>query len=147
MEGTYRKLGLALGINTALMLAITYAMIASFGHLFININRIYMALMMAAPMGIVMLLVMRPMYRNVRRNLLLHVLFAGLFLTCFALARTQTPIGDGQFLRSMIPHHSSAVLMCEEARITDPEIVDLCDQIVRAQLEEIALMKEMLARH
>jgi hypothetical protein len=26
------------------------------------------------------------------------------------LARTQTPVGDDQFLRSMIPHHSSAIL-------------------------------------
>jgi hypothetical protein len=38
------------------------------------------------------------------------------------LARTQTPVDDDQFLRSMIPHHSSAFRMCEQATITDPTI-------------------------
>ena len=64
----------------------------------------------------------------------------------FILARTQTPIGDAQFLRSMIPHHSSAILMCERAAITDPEIEKLCGQIVKSQREEIAQMQALLAR-
>jgi hypothetical protein len=31
----------------------------------------------------------------------------------------------------MIPHHSGAILMCEQAALTDPDIVALCRQIVR----------------
>jgi uncharacterized protein (DUF305 family) len=27
---------------------------------------------------------------------------------------TQGAVGDDQFLRSMIPHHSGAILMCEQ---------------------------------
>ncbi len=34
----------------------------------------------------------------------------------------QAGIGDKEFLRSMIPHHSGAILMCEQATLTDPEM-------------------------
>jgi len=47
----------------------------------------------------------------------------------------------------MIPHHSGAILMCEQAAITDPEIVALCGDIVKAQRDEIAQMKAILARY
>jgi uncharacterized protein (DUF305 family) len=37
--------------------------------------------------------------------------------------------------------------MCEHGRFTDPEIEALCVEIVRAQKEEIAHMREILARY
>jgi uncharacterized protein (DUF305 family) len=46
----------------------------------------------------------------------------------------------------MIPHHSGAILMCEEASLTDPEIIGLCKQIVESQEQEIAKMQALLAR-
>jgi uncharacterized protein (DUF305 family) len=70
------------------------------------------------------------------------VVFAG----AFTLIRTQTTIGDTAFLRSMIPHHSGAILMCREASIRDPEIKALCGQIIRSQAQEIDQMKAILAR-
>jgi uncharacterized protein (DUF305 family) len=143
----YRKLAWAISINAVVMFLLTYAMIADVSHFYVNINRVYMALMMAAPMVLVMLFAMRSMYENRKLNSALYVVFGGLFVLTFALARTQTPVGDTQFLRSMIPHHSSAILMCEEAAITDGEIKRLCEQIVKSQREEISQMKAMLARH
>lgn len=53
-------------------------------------------------------------------------------------------MGNAQFLRSMIPHYSSAILMCQEASITDADILALCEEIVRAQREEIAQMESIL---
>jgi uncharacterized protein (DUF305 family) len=64
----------------------------------------------------------------------------------FVAMRTQAGIGDREFLRSMIPHHSGAILMCREAAITDPELVALCKDIVRSQTAEIAQMEAMLHR-
>lgn len=142
----YRKLALAVSINAVIMYLITYVMVERFDHIYLNINRAYMSLMMVAPMVVVMLLVMRSMYENRRLNYLLIAAFAGLFAICFGLARTQTPVGDGQFLRSMIPHHSSAILMCQESELSDPEIVKLCEKIVKSQEEEIAQMRAILAR-
>ena len=54
-------------------------------------------------------------------------------------------IGDSAFLRSMIPHHSGAILMCEENRLKDPELVKLCQDIITSQTQEIAQMKQLLA--
>lgn len=143
----YKKLGLVISINAVVMFLLTYALIDRFEHFYPNINRAYMALMMVAPMVILMLLVMRSMYRDRRLNAVLYVCFGLLFVASFFLARTQTPVGNEQFLRSMIPHHSSAILMCQQATISDPEVVALCEDIVRAQEREIAQMKEILDRY
>ena len=69
-----------------------------------------------------------------------------IFVGSFVGMRTQAFVGDDEFLRSMIPHHSGAVLMCEQASLTDPEIIALCDGIVRGQQEEIAQMQALLEK-
>ncbi|MBU4499807.1 MAG: DUF305 domain-containing protein [Gammaproteobacteria bacterium] len=146
MPSHYKKFALTLSINAVLMFFITYAMIDTVDHFYPNINRAYMSLMMVAPMAMVMLFVMRGMYQNAKLNAMLYAVFAGLFIVSLALARTQTPVGNEQFLRSMIPHHSSAILMCQQSAITDREIIELCGEIVQAQKEEIAQMKAILGR-
>ena len=83
---------------------------------------------------------------NARLNLLLYGAFAAIFVAAFAFMRSQAFVGDEQFLRSMIPHHSGAILMCEQSSITDPEIVALCGQIMQSQKQEIAQMKRILAQ-
>ena len=64
----------------------------------------------------------------------------------FVFIQQQTAIGDRQFLRSMIPHHSGAVLMCREAPVSDPEIVELCQRITKSQREEIDQMRRIMDR-
>lgn len=145
-HSSYQKLAIATTINAVIMFLLTYVMIDSLDHFLVNINRVYMALIMAAPMVLVMLTVMRSMFKNPRTNTILYITFVGLFLLLFFLIRTQTPVGDEAFLRSMIPHHSGAILMCEQANISDPEIVTLCEEIVEAQVEEINQMKAILTR-
>jgi len=55
--------------------------------------------------------------------------------------------GDKGFLDSMIPHHSRALLVCEESRLVDPEIISLCQQIIESQTKEINQMKQILERY
>jgi RsiW-degrading membrane proteinase PrsW (M82 family) len=147
MQSPYQKFALIISINAVIMFFITYVMIDSIDHFYFNINRVYMALLMVAPMVVLMLFVMRSMYKNKKVNLILYAAFIGLFILIFSLTRTQTPVGNEQFLRSMIPHHSSAILMCQESSITDPEIMSLCDEIVQTQREEITEMEEILRRY
>jgi uncharacterized protein (DUF305 family) len=137
-------------INVVLGLAVMYlamfAMIASRNEFFNNINMFYMALMMAAPMGPIMILTMSSMYQHQAMNIAFHVAFAVIFLAAFFAIRQQAFVGDRQFLRSMIPHHSGAILMCREATLTNPELRTLCANIIRSQAEEIAQMKAILDR-
>ena len=129
----YRKLALALLINAVIMYLVMYVMIDKLESFYLNINNVYMMVMMVAPMLIVMLLVMRSMYPNPRLNTGLIVTAALLFVGSFFLIRQQWPVGDVQFLRSMIPHHSGAILMCGQDQITDPDIKTLCGQIIESQ--------------
>jgi uncharacterized protein (DUF305 family) len=62
----------------------------------------------------------------------------------FLLIRQQTAVSDRQFLKSMIPHHASAILMAKEANINDPEIKELCRTIIASQQQEIDQMKAKL---
>jgi uncharacterized protein (DUF305 family) len=105
-----------------------------------------MAGLIAASMIPIELLVMRGMYPSTSLNVLF---LAGgiLALAAFwALVRQQTAIGDEQFVKSMIPHHSGAILMCNESQLQDPESKALCGEIVAAQQREIDQMKAILRR-
>lgn len=143
----YGMLGLNLLLSAVVMYLVMFTMIDTTAEFFNNLNNVYMTLMMVSPMAILMLLMMGSMYPNRRLNAVLCVAFAGVFLLSFIGMRTQTLIGDGQFLRSMIPHHSGAVLMCGESSIKDPEIVALCADIVQSQRDEIDQMKAILRRY
>ncbi|MBY0496458.1 MAG: DUF305 domain-containing protein [Cyanobacteria bacterium] len=145
----YVMLGLNLVISLSIMYFVMFTMIWNVGDFFNNLNMVYMALTMATPMGILMLLMMRMMYPNQKWNRMLYALFALLFILAFAGTRAQGLVGDRQFVRAMIPHHSGAILMCNRAAIRDAEIRDLCfkpDGIVDSQTREIAQMKAFLAR-
>lgn len=142
----YRNLAIELAIDFAIMCFVMYTMIASIGHLYLNVNNAYMTLMMVAPMAVVMVVSMRSMFRMQKWNIAITVAAAAVFALGFVGMRTQAAVGDRQFLRSMIPHHSGAILMCEEASLTDPEILSLCRDIVASQKAEIAKMEQLLAR-
>ncbi len=142
----YLMLGLNLLLSAVIMYLGMFAMIWSGSEFIQNINFFYMALIMWAPMSVVMLWTMKSMYPNSFLNLGLYALFSVVFVLSLWGMRDQLLVGDRQFLRSMIPHHSGAILMCERSALSDPEIRNLCEGIVRAQKEEIAQMKAILAR-
>ena len=142
----YRLLGISAVGMLILMYLIMFSMIYSLGEFIQNINFFYMAIMMATPMVVMMPLMMASMYPDRKLNLVIYLGSALLFLLAFAGIRAQLLVGDDQFLRSMIPHHSGAILMCEQAKIQDPEIKALCGNIIRSQKQEIDQMKRILER-
>jgi uncharacterized protein (DUF305 family) len=48
-------------------------------------------------------------------------------------------------MKAMIPHHSIAILTSERAHIRDPRVRKLADEIIEAQVREIAEMKQLIA--
>src|SRR6266540_1747300 len=112
------------------MYILMYAMVNSIGNVYNNFNQFYMAGLMTAPMVLIELLVMRAMYHDNRLNMFI---IAGSILAAvafFLLIRQQGAVTDKQFLRSMIPHHAGAILMCEQVTIQDSEIKELCRSII-----------------
>ncbi|WP_299427736.1 DUF305 domain-containing protein [uncultured Meiothermus sp.] len=146
-RGSYGRLAAELAVNYVIMYLVMYTMIASLSHFYLNLNNTYMTLMMLAPMAAIMTYTMRSMFPSRRANAAVIVGAVVVFAASFAAMRTQAAVGDAQFLRSMIPHHSGAILMCREASLTDPEIINLCREIVRSQESEIAQMKALLRRY
>lgn len=143
---SYRNLAVELACEFLIMSFVMYTMIDSTAHLHLNINNVYMTLMMVAPMALVMLVSMRAMFSRTRVNAAIAVASLLVFGFSFWAMRTQAAVGDEEFLRSMIPHHSGAILMCEQASLHDPDIVRLCHDIVEAQKAEIDQMERLLAR-
>jgi hypothetical protein len=145
--GAYGSLAIELGVDFVIMYFVMYTMIATTDHLYLNLNNVYMTLMMVTPMALVMLVSMRSMFPVRRLNWIIALVAAVIFIGSYAAMRTQAAVDDQEFLRSMIPHHSGAVLMCEQADIKDPEIAALCDQIIVGQQKEITQMQEILKRY
>jgi hypothetical protein len=79
-------------------------------------------------------------------NLVLYAVFVLMFIAGIWFTRAQMFVGDEEFLRSMIPHHSGALLMCGEADLLDAEIVALCEGIEASQQAEIEQMTGILQR-
>jgi len=109
-------------------------------------NQAYMAGLMTATMLIIELIVMRGMYEHRRANAVILAASAVASVACFLFIQMQVGVSDKQFLRSMIPHHAAAILMCGRASLHDPEIEALCQRITRSQQSEIDEMRAKLHR-
>lgn len=142
----YLQLGYMTVVMFVAMYLLMYAMVDRFENLYPNVNQFYMAGVMTAPMVVIELVVMREMYKNRAANIAVAILGVLAFAAFWVGIRQQVAVTDQQFLKSMIPHHAGAILMCEEAPIEDAEIKSLCQNILRGQQSEIAQMKTILSR-
>ena len=59
-----------------------------------------------------------------------------------------TGVADVDFVKGMIPHHEGAIAMANAAKkyVTDPVLLKLADDIIKAQEGEITFMKGWLAK-
>lgn len=145
-KGMWGKFGLMMVLSFLVMYALMYLMVDRWASVYVNLNQLYMTGAMVAAMAVIELVVMAEMYKNASlRNVVIGTSVL-LLVACIVFTRYQTGIGDTNFLRSMIPHHSGAILMCSESKITDPETKALCQSIIKSQSEEIEQMKAILAR-
>lgn len=142
----YSRLAIMTALSFVAMYVLMYAMVNSIDNVYNSINQAYMAGLMAAPMIAISLAVMAHMYPNRRLNAVLAVLSVVALAIFWALIRTQGAVGNEQFLRSMIPHHAGAILMCRNAAVEDGEIKSLCQEIIASQQREIDQMKDILSR-
>lgn len=144
--GPYQMFWLNMIPGLVIMYLVMFSMIDGWIDFRSNLNMFYMAVTMWAPMGILMLLTMPHMFPDRKLNLGLCALFVVLTVGSFMATRSQAAIDDRQFVSSMIPHHSGAILMCREANLSDPELKALCESITVAQRQEIDQMNRIEER-
>ncbi|KOF01552.1 hypothetical protein OB69_16930 [Roseivirga seohaensis subsp. aquiponti] len=142
----YLKFLFMMLVSFMMMYGIMFLNVAEIDHILLSTTRTYMSLLMVAPMAISMMLFMWGMYENKRLNTVIISGAAIVFIVVLTALRTQTPIKDVQYMKAMIPHHSSAIMVSENATFEDPETAELAKQIIEAQEREIAQMKRIIER-
>lgn len=142
----YTRFLIMMVISFIIMYGVMFLNVDEANHIYISINRTYMALLMVAPMAVLMMLLMGKMYPRKKRNTAIVISAIVVFGLALAGLRTQTAIGDVQYMKGMIPHHSSAILTSKHADLKDPEVKKLSEEIISSQEREIAEMKAILKR-
>ena len=145
MHGHYSRFAAMIATSTAVMFVLMYTTVYRLGHVWWSQTKVWMALYMGAAMAVVMLSFMLRMYTDRRKNVLIFVGSAAVFVASLFLARSQETVGDVAYMKAMIPHHSIAILTSTRARISDPRVRRLADEIIEAQRREIAEMEALLA--
>lgn len=142
----YKKFSITMVISFIIMYTVMFLNVIEIKHYHTSITRIYMAILMVASMAVVMMLMMGNMYPDKKTNRGIIISGIVVFIVALIALRSQTPIGDVQYMKAMIPHHSSAILTSERANIQDPEVKKLSEGIIKAQRKEIGEMEAAIER-
>ena len=145
-KGNYKKFAWMMIASFVIMYGVMFTNVAEFDHIRFSYTRTYMTLLMIAPMALLKLLFMGNMYQNKRINAMISAASIITILVAFTMLRNQTLIKDVQYMKAMIPHHSSAIMVSEQAIFEDPETKKLALDIIDAQKREIAQMDKIIAR-
>ncbi|MBO9681647.1 MAG: hypothetical protein J7502_03055 [Flavisolibacter sp.] len=119
---TYRKFIVMMVLSFLIMYTVMFLNMGSSTHYHTSATRIYMAILMVAPMAVVMMLMMGKMYPDKKLNTAIILTGIVVFILALAGLRTQIPVGNVQYMKTMIPHHSSAIMVSKHADIKDPEV-------------------------
>jgi len=133
-----------IAVSTVVMFGLMYLNTYTSDHIFFSQTRAWMALFMGAVMALIMLGFMLNMYKNRRANIAIAAASAAVFVGALFLVRSQATVNDVAWMKAMIPHHSIAILTSRRADIHDSRVRQLADDIIAAQLREIAEMKKLI---
>ncbi|OHB31415.1 MAG: DUF305 domain-containing protein [Phenylobacterium sp. RIFCSPHIGHO2_01_FULL_69_31] len=138
------RFGAMIAVSTTIMFFLMYQLVYSADHALFSLTRLVSALVMACVMSAVMLAFMWKMYRPTAAKIavLAAAVVGGVVL--LAVNRSQALIGDVNFMKAMIPHHSIAINNARKADLRDPRVRYLADRITRDQVKEIAEMKLLI---
>ena len=146
MNMAYKKFSAMMIISFLVMYSVMFLNMDSIDHYHTSLTRLYMTILMVSPMEILMVVMMGKMYPNKKLNRLIIAVAVIAFCGTLIAMRTQSPISDVQYMKAMIPHHSSAIMTSKNANIKDPEVKRLSEQIIKSQQEEIQQMETILKR-
>lgn len=144
-HGSYKKFFAMIGTAMVAMFILMYVhSYQVLDHAWFSETRLFMTLIMGASMMAIMLAFMLGMYKNSKANIAIFVGAGLLLLSSIWLVRSQVTVSDVDYMEGMIPHHSIAILTSERARIEDPRVRELADEIIEAQRREINEMEWLI---
>lgn len=144
MGMSWSRFAFMIAISTVIMFFLMYQLIYSTEHATFSVNRLVASLVMGCVMTVVMLVFMWSMYEGMNTKIAVLAVAIALGIILLSANRTQALVNDVGFMESMIPHHSIAINNAEKARIADPRVRKLADEIIEAQVREIAVMKLLI---
>lgn len=144
MHMSYWRFAAMIGTSTLVMFGLMYLNTYALEHVSWSETRAWMALVMGAVMAVIMLSFMMSMYKNTKLNIAIYLGSVVVFMLALWLVRSQATVGDSEYMKAMIPHHSIAIMTSERAQITDPRVRKLADEIIEAQRREISEMKYLI---
>lgn len=130
-----------LGLSALVSYFVMSNVMLTFGNgVYNHLNKAYMALLMAATMGVIM--------SALTRNKMGILVSSASSVLILGLIRNQEAIDDKSFTKAMIEHHDAAIFMSQkiEKRTHSPFIKKLANDIQKTQTEEIKEMKNWLDR-
>ena len=135
------------GMITAAVVAmffLMYQLIYSWDHATFSVNRLVSSFVMGSVMILIMLGFMWSMFKGMTIKIAVLVGAVIVGVAILAINRDQTLIGDEDFMKSMIPHHSIAINNARKSDIRDPRVQRLANEIIESQVREIAEMELLL---
>jgi peptidoglycan/LPS O-acetylase OafA/YrhL len=109
MSVSWAKFAAMVATSVGAMFFLMYQLVYSFDHATFSLTRLVSSLVMGCVMTLIMLAFMWRMLQGAATKVavLIGALIVGVAI--LAINRNQTLIGDEQFMKSMIPHHSIAI--------------------------------------
>lgn len=144
MQMSYRRFATMIATSAVVMFGLMYVHTYIWDHAYFSETRAWMTLLMGAAMAIVMLGYMLTMYRSRALNVAIFAGSALVIALAAWLVRSQATVTGLDYLQAMVPHHSIAILTSTRARIEDPRVRRLADDIIESQRKEIAEMKYLI---
>ena len=141
MTVSWGKFAAMIATSVVAMFFLMYQLIYSFDHATFSLNRLVASLVMGCIMTLIMLGFMWPMVKGKATKMAVLVGAVLVGAGILVINRGQALIGDEQFMKSMIPHHSIAINNARKSDIRDPRVQRLANQIIESQVREIGEMK------
>lgn len=145
MSMSWGRFGAMIVTSTTIMFFLMYQLVYSAEHALFSLTRLVSALVMGCVMTAVMLGFMWKMYRPTVAKVAVLAGAVVIGIALLAVNRSQMLVGDIDFMKAMIPHHSIAINNARQADIRDPRVRYLADRITRDQVKEIEEMKRLIA--
>jgi len=141
MSMSWGRFAAMIATSTIIMFFLMYQLVYSADHAEFSLTRAVSSLVMGCVMAVVMLAFMWPMYEGQAAKIGVLAGAALLGIILLLVNRSQSLVGDVDFMKGMIPHHSIAINNARKARIHDPRVRKLADGIIEAQVREIREMQ------